>query len=224
MTVPQTTLEQRTVTAGDRRITVARPAGFTRSVETHAGDTVRHALSPRVSRSAHEREASPPTTSRVSTAQSNPRGPHRQRAAIADQRKIRVSDQRSTRDDRSVATPTTRTNVESSRSRRDLVDGPAVEREKRESASNPPVNRRGEPMASEHAAQRKHQSILAPADPRPDGPPGRRGPQRPPVRTASFREPAIRWPNCTRNDPHAPSDSAGRPRPQSGRQDRPPIT
>jgi len=47
--VPQARLEQRTVRIAGREVGMARPAGLEHSVESHADDTMRRVLSPRVS-------------------------------------------------------------------------------------------------------------------------------------------------------------------------------
>ncbi len=48
--VPEARLEQRTVRVSGREVSMARPVGLERSVQAHADDTVRRALSPKVTR------------------------------------------------------------------------------------------------------------------------------------------------------------------------------
>ncbi len=65
--VPEARLEQRTVRVSGRAVTIARPAGLERSVESHADDTVRRALSPRVSRELESARSLPEPVERANT-------------------------------------------------------------------------------------------------------------------------------------------------------------
>jgi len=133
-TVPATTLEQRTVTAGERQITVARPKGFTEDVRSHGEDTARRALSPRVSRPAQEQSRPQPNASGRTTGEPTARQPSGTRLGSSDNGANRSSDRRARPNPGLASGPSPTTT-------RGPLARPAAMREQGDGVGNRPINR-----------------------------------------------------------------------------------
>ncbi len=90
--LPQARIERREVRIGDRAVTVARPEGMARSVETHARETVDRALAPQARERLRtvERQAKPASVERRATGSERLRSDDprpQERSAAPEQRR-----------------------------------------------------------------------------------------------------------------------------------------